>query len=150
MSYFIFLKNSDNINNTLYRIAENQSDLNNLNIDQNYYKIIEDSQINFDSVKYGQKSVEKYNNDIISYLDISYEYLFINKNQLSDYIQNVVVIIKQYLNNNLNHPLFNRWNDYCNQLQSLNLDSITFPLNKSLEQYFKDQNLTSLSPLQIP
>jgi len=150
MAYFIFLKNLDNINNTLYRIAENQSDLNNLNIDQNSYKIIEDSQINFDSVKYGQKSVEKYNNDIISYLDISYEYSFINKDQLNEYIQNVISEIKQFLKNNLNHPLFSRWNDYCNQLQSLNLDSITYPLNKSLEQYFKDQNLPSLNPLQTP
>jgi len=150
MAYFIFLKNLDNINNTLYRIAENQSDLNNLNIDQNSYKIIEDSQINFDSVKYGQKYVEKYNNDIISYLDISYEYSFINKDQLNEYIQNVISEIKQFLKNNLNHPLFSRWNDYCNQLQSLNLDSITYPLNKSLEQYFKDQNLPSLNPLQTP
>ena len=149
MAYFIFTKNIDNIKDALYRIAENQSDLNNLNIDQNSYKVIEDSQINFDSVKYGQKYVEKYNNDIISYADISYEFPF-NKNQLNTYIQNAIVQIKQFLNNNLNHPLFNRWNDYCNQLQSLNLDSITYPLNKSLEQYFKDQNLPSLNPLQLP
>jgi len=149
MAYFIFTKNIDNIKDALYRIAENQSDLNNLNIDQNSYKVIEDSQINFDSVKYGQKYVEKYNNDIISYADISYEFPF-NKNQLNTYIQNAIVQIKQFLNNNLNHPLFNRWNDYCNQLQSLNLDSITYPLNKSLEQYFKDQNLPSLNLLQLP
>jgi len=150
MAYFIFSKNADNINNTLYRIAENQSDLNNLNIDQNNYKIIEESQVNFDLVKYGQKYVEKYNNDIISYVNISYEYSLLNKDQLNTYIQNVIVEIKQFLKNNLNHPLFNRWNDYCNQLQSFNLDSVTYPLSKSLEQYFKDQNLPSLNPLQIP
>jgi len=149
MAYFIFLKNADNINNTLYRIAENQSDLNNLNIDQNNYKIIEDSQVNFDLVKYGQKYVEKYSNDIISYNDISYEFPF-NKDQLNKYIQSVISEIKKFLNNNLNHPLYNRWNDYCNQLQSFNLDSVTYPLSKSLEQYFKDQNLPSLNPLQIP
>lgn len=150
MAYFIFGKNLDNISGSLYRIAENQNDLNNLNITPSIYHIIEDSQINFDLVKYGQKHVEKYNNDIISYTDISYEYLFLNKNQLNKYIQNLIVEIKQFLNNNLNHPLFNRWNDYCNQLQSLNLDNIPYPLNKSLEQYFKDQNLLSLNPLQLP
>ena len=41
MSYFIFLKNLDNVSNSLYKIAENQSDLNNINIDQSQYKIIE-------------------------------------------------------------------------------------------------------------
>ncbi len=33
MSFFIFLKNMDNIEATLYKVAENQSDLNNYNID---------------------------------------------------------------------------------------------------------------------
>jgi hypothetical protein len=32
MSFFIFLNNLDNVEGTLYSIAENQSDLNNLNI----------------------------------------------------------------------------------------------------------------------
>ena len=41
MAYFIFTKNLDDVEGTLYRIAENQSDLNNLNIIQSNYKIIE-------------------------------------------------------------------------------------------------------------
>jgi len=49
MSYFIFLKNSDNIEGTIYKIAENQSDLNNINITQSDYKIIQDSQENFNT-----------------------------------------------------------------------------------------------------
>jgi hypothetical protein len=36
------------------------------------------------------------------------------------------------------------------QLNNLNLDSITYPLNKSLEQYFNDLGQPSLNPLQIP
>ena len=46
--------------------------------------------------------------------------------------------------------LFNNKLNQEKQLNSLNLDSIEFPLNKSLEQYFKDQNLPSLNPLQLP
>ena len=72
------------------------------------------------------------------------------KEYLNDYILNCKSKINQFLKNNQNHPLFNRWNDYYNQLDSLNLDSIQYPLNTSLEQYFKDQNLTSLNPLQLP
>jgi hypothetical protein len=148
MSYFIFLKNLDNIDGTIYKIAENQSDLNNLNINQPDYKIIEDSQSNFDLVKYGQKFVEKYNNNLIIY--INQTFLYKNSDELQNYINNFKQQINQFTNNNPYHPLFNQWNNYYNQLNNLNLNSITYPLSKSLEQYFKDQNLTSLNPLQIP
>jgi len=148
MSYFIFLNNLDNIEGTIYRIAENESDLNNLNINKSIYKIIEDSQSNFDLVKYGNKFPIKYNNNNISYVDQIN--LFGNKQDLQTHINNLKNQIKQFTNNNLTHSLFSRWNDYYNQLNSLNLDSITYPLNKSLEQYFKDQNQTSLNSLQIP
>ncbi|NCX94733.1 MAG: hypothetical protein EBX40_08655, partial [Gammaproteobacteria bacterium] len=67
MAYFIFTNNSDNIEGTLYRIAENQFDLDNLNIDKSIYKIIEDSQLNFEDVKCGLKTVLKYNNNTIIY-----------------------------------------------------------------------------------
>jgi hypothetical protein len=160
MSYFIFSKNLDDVTGTIYRIAENQSDLNNLNINQLDYKIIEDSQENFDFVKYGTKNIVKYNNNIITYEDKSIIFadeikdgvlLKSGKQCLNEYISNYKTYIKQFTNNNnINHPLYNRWNNYYNQLNSLNLDSIQYPLNTSLEQYFKDQNLTSLHPLQIP
>jgi hypothetical protein len=169
MAYFIFKKNSDDIENTLYRIAENYSDLNNLNIIQSDYKIIEDSQTNFDAVKYGTKNVLKYNNDIIIYkiketdpdgrvtksffndtLDNENNVIVPAKENLNNYITYNKKIIKDFLDNNKNHPLFNIWNDYYNQLNTLNLDNITYPLEKSLEQYFKDQNKISLHTLQIP
>ena len=41
---FIFTKDFENIEGSLYRIAENENDLSNLNISQSDYKIIEDSQ----------------------------------------------------------------------------------------------------------
>jgi len=148
MAYFIFSKNSDNIEGTLYRIAENQSDLNNLSIIQSDYKIIEDSQINFDAVKYGTKDAVKYDQNIITYVEGTSN--FIKKSNLDSYVNSYKLLIQSFLRNNENHTLFNKWNDYYNQLNNLNLDSIQYPLNKSLEQYFKDQNLSSLNPLQIP
>lgn len=151
MAYFLFNKNLDNVEGSLYKIAENQSDLNNLNIDKLNYKIIEDSQSNFDSVKYGTKIIKSYNNNNnINYADLSYEFKFTKKQELQDYIEKVINQIKCFLDNNKNHLLFNNWNNYYNQLKSLDLDSISYPLGKSLEQYFKDQNLLSLNPLQLP
>jgi hypothetical protein len=147
MSYFIFLPNLDNIDGTLYRIAENESDFNNLNISKNSYKIIEDTQSNFDSIKYENK-LAKYNNNLIIYTDQTIS--FKNKEQLQQYVISFKNDIKKFTDNNPNHPLLSRWNDYSNQLSALNFDSITYPLNKSLEQYFKDQTQTSLNPLQLP
>jgi len=148
MSYFIFLKDLDNVEGSLYRIAENQSDLDNLNIIKTDYKILEDSQANFDLVKYRNKSVF-YNNNSLIFKDHQIIPTRI-KIHLELYISQVLKSIKIFLENNPNHILYNRWNDYYNQLNSLNLDSISFPLNISLEQYLKNQNQTSLNTLQLP
>ena len=148
MAYFIFLKNLDNIEGTLYKIAENQSDLNNLNIINSDYKIIEDSQYTFDQIKFGSKVPVSYNNNIITYIDTTI--LFTDKKSLQNYIDNFKKEIKQFTDNNSNHPSFSLWNNYYTQLNNLNLDSITYPLNKSLEQYFNDLGQTSLNTLQIP
>ena len=148
MAYFIFNKNLDNIENTIYKIAENQSDFNNLNINQSDYKIIEDSAENFNLVKYGTKHALKYNGNNIILEDENN--VFLVKEHLENYVTNLKNSINAYLKYNPNHPLFNRWNDYYNQLSSLNLDNITYPLNKSLEQYFNDLGQPSYNILQLP
>ena len=148
MSYFIFANNLNNTEGTLYKIAENESDINNLNINQPDYKIIQESISNFNDVKLGTKFPNKYNNDIITF--INQTTIFKNKEELQTYINGFKNAIKQFTDNNPNHPLFNRWNNYYIQLNNLNLDSITYPLNKSLEQYFTDSEQTSLHILQIP
>ena len=133
---------------SFYKITQNLSDLNNLNINKSDYKIIEDTQDNFNAVKFGTKFPLKHNNDLIIFEDITS--LIKNKLSLEIQIKNKVEIIKQFLDNNSNHPLFNQWNNYLNQLNNLNLDSITYPLNKSLEQYFNDLGQPSFSILQLP
>ena len=146
MYFFIFSKNSDNIEGTLYKIAQDQFDLDNLNIIQSDYKIIQDSQENFNSVKLNIKQALKYNNNIITYGNMQN---YFTKNTLQSTVVNLKMQIQQFLNNNPNHQLFSRWNSYYNQLNNLELDSITYPLNKSLEQYFNDLGQPSLNPLQI-
>lgn len=148
MAYFVFAKNLDNVSGDIYRIAENQSDLNNLNITKSVYNIIEDSEANFNLVKFGSKYIDKCINNNIIYIDLIT--LFNNKVQLQSYIDGFKKQIKEFTDNNINHPLFDRWNNYYNQLNNLNLDNISYPLNKSLEQYFSDLNQPSLNPLQIP
>jgi hypothetical protein len=148
MSYFIFLKNLDDVEGTICKIAENNDDLNYLNINQSDYKIIEDSKENFDLVKFENKFIQKYNNNTITYIDqiISFN----DKNQLQFNINDLKQQIKQFTDINPNHPLFSRWDSYYNQLNNLDLDSITYPLNKSLEQYFNDLGQPSYNILQLP
>jgi len=164
MAYFIFTKDADNIENTIYKIAENKFDFDNSNVDKNSYKIIEDSQSNFDLVKYGNKFPLKYIDNTIVYdtTEINFsDSLFTNKNGeqiisktakefLKKYIEDYKITIKQFLNNNPNHQLFNRWNSYYDQLNNLDLDSIIYPLNKSLDLYFNDLGQPSYNILQIP
>jgi hypothetical protein len=149
MSYFIFGKNLDGIDGTLSRIAENENDLNNLNIQKEVYKIIEVSQNDFDQVKLGLKYPQKYNNDTITYY-AEYGIKFNDKNTLENYIKAYKAQIKNFLDNNSNNASFVLWNNYYNQLNNLNLDTVVYPLNKSLEQYFQDLGQTSLHTLQLP
>jgi hypothetical protein len=142
MAYIIFN------NDKFFKIAENEYDLNNLNIIKSDYTIIEDSQENFNLVKLGTKYPDKYNNNIVTY--INQTFLFNNKNELQNYINLYKQQIKQFIDNNPNHQLFTRWNNYYNQLNSLNLDNITYPLSKSLEQYFNDLGQPSFNILQLP
>jgi hypothetical protein len=150
MSYFIFLKDFENLPGSLYRIAENQSDLDSLNINKFDYKIIEDSQENFNNVKYGIKSVEKYINDTITYLDI--QTIFANKEDLRLYINYTQTFIKNFIDFNQNHSQFNKWNDYYIQLKNTNLNNIVFPLNKSFSfsnvdvLLFKSKLLAKVTP----
>jgi hypothetical protein len=147
MAYFIFEKNLNNIEGTLYRIAENQFDLDNLNIIKSDYYIINDSS-NFENVKLNAKSTVKYVDNTIIFNDILPK--FNNKTELQNYVNFLKTSIKVFTDINLNHPLLNRWNSYLNQLNNLNLDLITYPLNKSLEQYFKDTGQSYFNILQLP
>ncbi len=147
MSYFIFLKDSENIAGTIYKIAENQFDLNNLNLQQSDYKIIEDSQENFNSVKNGIKYPLFYNNNFISFVQVPNSY---DRDELEKNIENFKNEITLFLKNNPNHALYNKWNDYFNQLNNFDLDILNYPLDMSLEQYFNIRSLPSLNILQLP
>lgn len=148
MAYFVFLKNSENLPEVLYRIAENQSDLNNLNIIKSDYKIIEDSQDNFNAVKLNNKTVSYYLNNIIYYEELINN--FADKIPLTNHVEETKKQVLSFLNNNKTHPSYTLWNNYYNQLNNLNLDTITYPLAKSLPQYFNDLGQLSLNTLQIP
>jgi len=101
MPYFIFQKNSDNIENTIYKIAENDSDLSKLNIINSDYKIIEVTQATFNDVKFGIKHPIKYNNNDVGFINLTHK--FNNKLSLELEIKLQSNNIKNFTENNLNH-----------------------------------------------
>jgi hypothetical protein len=148
MAYFIFAKNLDNVDYTIYRIAANQTDLNNLNIIESDYKIIEDSEENFNAVKLNTKEPLKYNQNTITFIDTTVQ--FLEKEFLDNYISGVKPLIKIFLDNNPNHPSYGQWNNYYNQLNNVNTSNFNYPFNQSLETYFNNQGQLALNTLQLP
>jgi hypothetical protein len=148
MAYFIFNKNGDNVEGTLSRIAENINDLNNLNITQSVYKIIEDTLENFNLVKLEKKIALSYNNDSITYINFSPK--FNSKEDLKESINEKIKNIQNFINLNPNHPDKNKWNNYISQLKNFDTNTINYPLTKSLEEHFNDIGQTSLNILQLP
>jgi len=148
MAYLIFNKGLDNLEGTLYSIAETQIDLDNLNIIKTDYKIIEINIDDFNLIKKNTKNVLKYINNEVFYSDS--QVTFENKIQLKNYVNSFLIKIKKFTENNSNHPHLSKWNNYYNQLDNLDLNSINYPLNKSLEQYLSDLGQPFLNILQIP
>ena len=156
MAYFIFQK-LENVTGTLYKIASNDFELNNLNIIQSNYKIIQDTNENFNLVRLNIKDAVSYSENVINYMDTPISFIMEKEDEelgyphgLASYIDDCVSLISNFLKNNSNHPFYNLWNNYKNQLTSLDLKSITYPLNMSLEQYFESIGKQSLNTLQLP
>ena len=148
MAYFIFSKNLEDQPNTIYKIAQDENDLINLNIVQTNYKIIEDSLENFNAVKFGTSFPLKYlqNNIIFVSQEINYD----KKNTLQSVIQDIKKTLKEFLDNNLQHPYYNKFKNYFDELTNLNIDNINYPLEMSLEKHLDSLGKPSFNVLQIP
>jgi hypothetical protein len=150
MSYFIFYKNTENQTGTYYKIAENETDLNILKINNDIYTTIQDTQINFNFVKLNIKDIVSYSGNTIVYQDILNNYL--TKDLLVKYVDNLKKFLKQFLDNNLSHSWYTKVNNYYNIISSPTIldDITTYPFTKSFEQYLTEKNIEFIHPLQIP
>lgn len=152
MAYLIFNNVGDNFQGCcLSKIAENENDLNNLNIIKSDLKIIEISSEDFNLIKLKKKFPLSYNGNIVNYADPNNE---IPKQMTSVNMQKSIdaqiETIKQFIKQNPNHPDKNKWNSYLSQLANFNVNSLNYPLTKSLEEHFNDIGQPSLNILQLP
>jgi hypothetical protein len=152
MAYFIFQVNQPNVSGSLYKIAANDNDLSNQNIDKNNYNIITDTDANFTSVQLGTQNVISYSStNVITYEQTPSENVFFNNSSaLNSYIKNYSNQINNFIQNNPSNPWLSTWVSYNTQLLNTNVTAMTYPMTISLEQYYKNNNLPVLNPLQLP
>lgn len=147
MSYLIFTKSSGEV----YKIAENDFDLNTLNIPSELYFNANISQDDFNSVRLIKKAVLKYEGQV-KLFDCN-AFCF-NRTQLQNYIDIFLKQIESFLNAQPQSVVFNKWKNFFVLLKGLNVVNIipneNDTLKISLEQYLENQGLTSLNPLQLP
>lgn len=148
MAYFIY---NPQAANQIYKIAENDTDLNSLDLPQNQYTIINASQNDFDEVKLNNKYVLNYNGSSVQVENLT---LTFTREQLNEYIKNFITNINNYLVGHPQNIKKQQWLDYRNFLQTLNVYNIIVPPQKeligSLELYLKNNGNTYYNLLQLP
>lgn len=101
----------------------------------------------FNSVRLNQKDLSV-SDGVLNTADMEYD--FQNEEELKQYIDGVIKILDSFLINNSNNPMFNSLQTYRTFLNEFDISTITFPYNKSWEEYCNDNSITFFHTLQIP
>ena len=146
MSFFIFNK----VNNEIYKIAENDTDLNTLTVPEDQYFKINANQEDFDSVRLVKKIILPYNGSLqLQSINVGF-----NRNLLKSYIDKNISLINSFLNSQPQSIVFQKWFNYKTLLSNLNIENLipspSGSLSMSLEEYLQNQGQSSLNILQLP
>jgi|TARA_Y100000114_G_scaffold157021_1_gene186632 hypothetical protein len=152
MSYFYFVKDQEKNQTTLTSIVENEND-------QQYHAtdnmdIVEVSNDDFIKVKTTSYEITGYDGSNFTYFhhdptqnpnpnDSNAEFV-------QNYINSIISEIDKWLALNPSHAKVNEWTTYKNFLSSFDPNSITYPLESSVEQYFQDNSMSYKSLLELP
>jgi len=101
----------------------------------------------FNSVRLNQKDLSV-SDGVLNTTDV--EYGFQNEEELKEYIDNVIKSLDGFLINNSSNPMFNSLQTYRTFLNEFDVSTITFPYEKSWEEYCNDNSITFYHTLQIP
>jgi len=103
----------------------------------------------FNSVRLNQKYLSM-SDGVLNTADM--EYNFQNEEELKHYIDCVIKDLNNFLDidSNSSNPMFNGLQTYRTFLNQFDVSTITFPYEKSWEEYCNDNSITFFHPLQIP
>jgi uncharacterized protein YktA (UPF0223 family) len=136
--------------NQVYKIAENETDKNNLNCSYPPYKVVSISDSDFNKIKIHIADVN-YVNDSFSIVDKIENETHYSSETLQNYHNGLKKNLEQFMqSNSSSHVFYTRVNNYFNLLNTFNYSNIQFPLNSSWETYCEQNSIEFLSPLQIP
>jgi len=138
-----------NDQNCVYKIAENDTDKNNLNCTFPPYTTINISDADFLKVKQNLADIS-ISDGSATFTDRIDPDRSITEEDVKDQHKNIIKCIRQFLRYNPSNPFYTSCQNYCNYLETLDYSSITFPLNKTWEQYCEDNSIAYFHPLQIP
>ncbi|NND24041.1 MAG: hypothetical protein HKN86_05040 [Acidimicrobiia bacterium] len=163
MAYFILNPNETDYTN-IYRIAANDTDKDNLNLDaENISVDVSDS--DFNNLRNGMKLISSWDGTNYTFVDAlptnqptppddptSSPAFFSAADQVSAHINDVVEICNAFINapNNASNPLFSSIESYKNYLTSFDTSTLSFPMTVSWEKYCEDNSISYYHPLQIP
>ena len=144
MPKLIFVKNNDITKGNLFKIAKDQSHIdNNSDWNQEDYNIVDISQSDFDGVRLETKHV------IFDGTNVTYE-----DNPQDEYDQDhasnkehIVTILNNWLEVNSSKPFASNVTSYRDYLVSL--DASTVPVREGLEQWINDQGQEVIHPLEL-
>jgi len=147
MAYLVF--NSDN---SLFRIAANDTDLGNLNLPDplgSSYNLQTINDSDFELVRKNLKEVS-FDGTTITYTDQTWKWP--NQDVLNNYFVSIVYDrCEAFLNvNQDSHPMYNSIRNYQMDVQSFDISSLTYPMEISWEEYCSNNSITYYHPLQIP
>ena len=144
MPKLIFVKNNDITKGNLFKIAKDQSHIdNNADWNQEDYNIVDISQSDFDDVRLETKHV------IFDGTNVTYE-----DNPQDEYDQDhasnkehIVTILNYWLEVNSSKPFASNVTSYRDYLVSL--DASTVPVREGLEKWINDQGQEVIHPLEL-
>ena len=142
MSYIIF-----NNNNTLVKIAANDSDRDSQNIVLSDHTIQNVSDSDFLKIQTGVATAT-YDGTSVTLTDNVMPSL--SETDFKEYLKVVIITALNFLEENKSNLLYTPINEYKNYLENFDSSSLSFPSEKTIEQYCNENSLPFYHPLQIP
>jgi len=147
--------------NQIYRIASNETEKNQLNINETDYIVKEISDADFLRLR-KDDVITSFANDTLTITNKDEENTIIGSTS-EEIKEESIKVLKQYHedlikqfdaflidDNNSGKSLYSTIQSYRNYLSDLDYDSLAYPLNKTWEQYCHDNSISYISALQIP
>jgi len=137
------------INNNIYRIAANDTEKNEMNVEYPPYVAHQISDADYLKLKANTAFAEISNgNVVVNNITDSEEP---SQKNLQDYHQGLIQNFHNFLiPRNENKSIYSTVETYKNYLSNLDYSTLTFPINSSWEKYCEDNSITYVNPLQLP